>query len=220
MPPAPAALPAAVLFDMDGTVVDTEPYWIAAETDLVAAYGGTWTHDDGMLLVGRALLDSAAILIEHSPVTLTPEQVVDRLVAGVGARLAEQVPWRPGALELLRELRALGVPTALVTMSYRSLTDLLEAALPEPLFDVVVTGDEVSRGKPDPEPYLRAAELLDADPAACVAIEDSETGVRSAVAAGCRTLAVPHVLPVSANAGAVHVPSLAGVAAADLLTLA
>ncbi len=214
------ALPHAVLWDMDGTLVDSEPYWIAEETELVAAYGGTWTEQDALLLVGRALLDSAGILVGRSPVTLTPEQVVDRLVAGVGRRLADRMPWRPGAAALLAELVDSGVPTALVTMSYRSLTDRLEAALPRRMFDAVVVGDEVGRGKPHPEPYLRAAELLGVEPARCIAIEDSEPGARSAATAGCRTIVVPHVKPVPHLAGTVQVPTLAGLTAADLVVIA
>ncbi len=165
---------------MDGTLVDTEPYWMAEEFALVESFGGEWSHELGLALVGRALTDSAAYLIAHSPVTLGVAEVVDRLVTGVAARLhGEGVPWRPGAHELLSELKTAGVPTALVTMSYRAITDVLVSELPAGSFDVVVTGEDVTRGKPDPEAYAVAAAALGVAVGDCVAIEDSETGARS-----------------------------------------
>lgn len=214
-----APLPAAVLWDMDGTLVDSEPYWIAEEHALVESYGGRWSHEHAMALVGQSLLASGRYIAQHSPVTLSPEEVVDRLVDGVGARLRRRVPWRPGGLELLTDVRAAGIPCALVTMSYRRLTDLLEAALPEPLFDVVVCGDEVARGKPFADPYLAAAAALGVDPLDCVAIEDSEAGMRSAVAAGVPTIVVPSVKPVPCMRGSVQLPTLRGLNARDLLTV-
>jgi len=212
-------LPAAVLWDMDGTLVDSEPYWIAEEHDLVQSFGGRWSHQHAMTLVGQSLPESGRYIVEHSSVTLSPEQVVDRLVDGVGERLGQRIPWRAGAFELLSDVRAAGIPCALVTMSYRRLTDLLEAALPEPFFDVIVTGDEVTRGKPHPDPYEAAAAALGVDPAECVAIEDSEAGMRSAVAAGIPTLVVPSVKPVPLVRGAVRLATLRGLRAAELLSV-
>ncbi len=216
----PPERPAAVLWDMDGTVIDTEPYWIAAEHDLVASYGGTWTDELGLHLVGNPLIVSAEFIKAHSPVELDPVEIVERLVADVANRVRSQARWRPGATELLAELGELGVPCALVTMSWESLAAAVLDGLPERTFDVVVTGDQVAHGKPHPEAYLRAAELLGVDPSACLAIEDSPTGVRSAVAAGVRTVAVPHVVPVPPLEGAIHLDSLAGVGAGDLFALA
>jgi HAD superfamily hydrolase (TIGR01509 family) len=210
--------PSAVLWDMDGTLVDSEPYWIAEERALVESYGGTWTHADALALVGNPLIVSATYIVQRAGVPLTPVEVVERLVAGVGARLRQQVPWRPGVRELLAELNEAGVPCALVTMSYRVLTDLLVAALPEGALQVVVSGDEVTHGKPHPEPYLTAAARLGIDPGAAVAIEDSEAGARSAAAAGVAVIVVPNVKAVPPIPGTVQVPTLAGVGAADLLT--
>ena len=120
------------------------------------------------------------------------------------------MPWRPGARELLDALRDAGVPSALVTMSWRSMADAVVEALPHEAFAVVVTGDEVDHGKPHPEPYWTAARQLGVEPGDCVAIEDSPTGVRSAVSAGVPTIAVPHVVAVPELPGAVHVDSLVG----------
>lgn len=212
-------LPAAVLWDMDGTLLDTEPYWIEQEHRLVESFGGVWSDEHAHNLVGNDLLVTAAYIREHSPVDLEPEALVDALQSGVIDRLREEVPWRPGALELLAELRSLGVPCALVTMSWRAMVDVVVAGLPEGSFDVVLSGDEVERGKPHPEPYLVAARELGVDVGDCVAIEDSVTGVASAFASGARTIAVPLVVQVPPRDGLTVLPSLAGVRAADLLPL-
>jgi len=211
--------PAAVLWDMDGTLVDTEPYWFDIEFELVAEFGGTWSVADAHSLVGFDLLDSARELRTRGGVRLEPVEVVERLLDGVIRRVADQVPWRPGAPELLAECVAAGVPCVLVTMSWRRLADAVIAAAPPGSFVTSVTGDEVSNGKPDPEPYLAAAAAVGVDPAACVAIEDSPTGVAAALAAGCATLGVPHVVPVAAAPGLTLVDSLVGIGLADLRRL-
>ncbi|GAB3470364.1 HAD family hydrolase [Kineococcus endophyticus] len=208
-----------MLWDMDGTLVDTEPHWIAAETALLGRYGATWSHDQALQLVGSALPDSGRVLAEHVERTtgtrLDAAAVVDELIAAVITQVSAAVVWRPGALELLRALGAAGVPCALVTMSYRSLAGTVAAMVPG-AFSVVVAGDEVERGKPAPDPYLRAAELLGVDPADCVVVEDSPTGVASGEAAGAHVLACPHMVPIPAAPGRSRVVSLAEVDVAAL----
>ena len=213
-------MPAAVLWDMDGTLIDTEPYWMAEEGELIARAGGTWSTEDAVELVGNSLLVSAEVILARTPVTGTPEQVVDMLLAGVVARTRAHLPWQPGARELLEECVALGIPSALVTMSYISLADVLLEQLPESTFSAVVTGDEVEHGKPAPDPYLLAAARLGVDPAHCLAVEDSPTGVRSATAAGVPTIGVPHVVPIPDLDGMVTVPTLEGLRVEDLMRLA
>jgi HAD superfamily hydrolase (TIGR01509 family) len=186
----------AVLFDMDGTIVDTEPYWIAAEYALVAAHGGTWSDEHAHALVGNALPATGEYIREHGGVPLAAEQIVDILLDDVIKHAQAQMPWRPGARELLTELGRAGIPAAMVTMSYRRLADTVVEAIAPDEFAVVVTGDEVNDGKPHPEAYLTAAARLGVDPARCVAIEDSPTGVASAEAAGCVVVAVPHHVPI------------------------
>lgn len=187
---------------MDGTLVDTEPYWMVAEQELVTAWGGVWTHDDGLQLVGQGLWESA-LVFQSRGVALSEQEIIDALTDRVLEQIAEHVPWRPGARELLAEVRAAGIPTALVTMSIRRMADRIASALDVeldgPAFDVVVAGDEVERPKPHPDPYLRAAELLGVDARDCVAVEDSEPGVASAVASGATTLAVPFHVPLPAS---------------------
>ncbi|UTT67838.1 HAD family phosphatase [Arthrobacter sp. DNA4] len=198
--PATSSPLKAVLWDMDGTIVDTEPYWIAAEHGLVEAHGGTWSHDQAMQLVGQSLTFSAGLL-QQAGVELEIREIIDTLTAQVISSVQQEVPWRPGARELLEELHLAGVRCALVTMSEGPLAREVVANLPRPYFDVVVTGDTVSQGKPHPEAYLTAVELLqENDPDLgihhCVALEDSVPGVAAAVASGVATVAVPHIVPL------------------------
>ncbi|QIX28690.1 HAD family phosphatase [Nocardioides sp. JQ2195] len=195
-PDVPAPLPKAVLFDMDGTLVDTEPYWIATEYALAEKYGGTWSNEHALNLVGNDLLESGRYIREHMGIDVEPARIVEELLDGVVAQVEQQVPWCPGAVELLASLRDAGVPCGLVTMSYRRFVAPILAGLPEGTFDAIVTGDTVSQGKPHPEPYLKGAALLGVPPEQCLAVEDSNTGVRSAVAAGCTVLVVPNHVPV------------------------
>lgn len=208
--------PDAVLWDMDGTLVDTEPYWIEVEYALVAEHGGTWSREHALNLVGNDLLLSGEYIREHGGVDLPAEEIVERLLDGVVARIRERVPWRPGAVELLTHLDAVGVPCGLVTMSYRRFVAPVLETLPAGAFSTVVTGDAVTVGKPHPEPYLTAAAQLGVDPADCVAIEDSNTGAKSAEAAGCAVLVVPNHVPVLEGDRRVFLDSLVGVDAERL----
>jgi len=194
--PRAVARPAAVLWDMDGTIVDTEPYWIECEYELVAEFGGHWDQEKAHSMVGNDLRVSAAILRDQGDVDLPIDDIVNRLLDGVIARVQRRVPWRPGARDTLIALRKAGIPCALVTMSWTRFADAVVKALPPGTFDVVITGDEVKNGKPHPEPYLTAANRLGVRAKDCVAIEDSPTGVASAVAAGCRTFAIPNVVDI------------------------
>jgi HAD superfamily hydrolase (TIGR01509 family) len=188
--------PVAVLWDLDGTLVDSEPYWFEAEFELVAEHGGRWSTEQALAMVGNDLRRSAATLREAG-VDLEQAVLIEALLDKVVARVEQRTPWQPGAVELLTDLRAHGVPCGLVTSAYRRFADPVLAALPLDTFDVVVTGDTVRRGKPDPEPYLTALERLGVPATDTVAIEDSETGTRSAEAAGCTVLVVPQAVPVA-----------------------
>jgi HAD superfamily hydrolase (TIGR01509 family) len=209
----------AVLWDLDGTLIDSEPAWLGAEFELAARHGATWSEEDALRLVGNDLLTSALYIRDHMGLDLTPRQIVDQLLARVGETVRREVPWRAGARELLLAQHAAGVPAALVTMSYRSLASTVVDALPMGTFQAVVVGDEVSYGKPHPEPYLAAAALLGADPTRCLAIEDSSPGATSAENAGCAVLVVPNHVWVPPSPRRVFRRGLAGLEVADLETL-
>ncbi len=212
-------LPAAVLWDMDGTLVDTERYWMAAEEELVGSFGGSWGHDDAIALVGSGLWEAAAYF-QAKGVDLDADEIVSRLTARVREQLDEHgVPWRPGARELLQALREASVPTALVTMSIRSMADDIVGAIPFEAFDVIVTGDSVDNAKPHPEPYLSAAAELGVDIADCVAIEDSPTGLASAHASGAIALAVPNFIPLDGLPAGALWPTLDGMTVDDVAAL-
>jgi HAD superfamily hydrolase (TIGR01509 family) len=202
---------------MDGTLVDTEPAWIEAEYALAERYGGTWSHEHALHLVGNDLLASGRYIRRHMGIERSPEQIVEELLDQVVEHVARDVPWRPGALDLLGSLQASGVPLGLVTMSYTRFVDPILAALPAGTFSVVVTGDAVDNGKPHPEPYLTAARRLDVLTSDCLAVEDSPTGADSASAAGCTVLCVPLHVPVPAGPGRIFVDTLAGLDAATVL---
>ncbi|WP_424980086.1 HAD family hydrolase [Labedella populi] len=195
---------------MDGTLVDTEPYWISAETDLVESFGRTWTYEDAMSLVGAGLWDSAETLRSRG-VDLSADDIVAHLTSVVMRRITEEgVPFRPGARELLTDLHRAGVRSALVTMSVRAMAQHVVDRIGSDAFETLVTGDEVSRPKPHPDPYVEAAARLGVDVTRCVAIEDSRTGLASAVAAGTVAIAVPHAVSIPESSDHITWPSLAG----------
>jgi HAD superfamily hydrolase (TIGR01509 family) len=226
----------AVLFDMDGLLVDTEPFWFEVEHAVMARLGAQWRPQDQQALVGGSLNRSVDYLLSRasrssggaggsSPMTYpaSHDEVADWLVTGMADLLAErEAALMPGALDLLSEVRAAGIPRVLVTSSERVIMDavLTSLAKHDIGFTATVCGADVREPKPDPEPYLLAAELIGADPRYCAALEDSPNGVTAALAAGCLTIAVPGVAQVEARSGLTIVTSLAEVDLALLRDLA
>ncbi len=201
---------------MDGTIIDTEPHWMEAETQLIAEYGGSWSHEEALSLVGQGLWHSARVL-QSRGVTLTEDEIIDHLTDIVLDKLRTSgLPWRPGARELLLALREAGVRTALVTMSIRKMAQLVADTIDFDAFEIVVAGDEVEHSKPHPAAYLRATELLGVDPADCVAIEDSPPGVASASSAGAATIGVPLHVPLLDDGTFAIWPTLSGRTIDDL----
>lgn len=201
---------------MDGTLVDTEPYWIETEFEIAQRYGAEWSHADALELVGNGLLASGAYIKRRMGLEQTPEEIVEMLLDGVVERVERSIPWRPGARELLTSLHESGVRCALVTMSWQRFVAPILRQLPPETFTVVVTGDQVEFAKPHPEPYLTAAAALGLEPGECLAIEDSNTGAKSAEAAGCTVLVVENHVPVLEGPRRVFRPTLADLTAADL----
>lgn len=191
------ALPLATLWDMDGTIIDSEPLWLRVELAMLARYGIDMPADLPEQLVGTGLRD-AARRFQELGVPLTVDTIVDEWADGVVAGMqTEPAVWRPGARELLAELGSLGVPAALVTMSVRRIADAVVDMLPAGTFAAVVAGDEVTHEKPHPEPYVLGAQALGVAIEECVAFEDSRTGVRSAAASGAVTIGLPNMVSLA-----------------------
>jgi HAD superfamily hydrolase (TIGR01509 family) len=193
---------------MDGLLIDSEPLWFEAETEVMARLGGAWTEADQRQLLGSSLDNAIRYFLERAAVPATPEQVAEWLIGGMVTRVRDRgIAVMPGGTALVAEVAAAGVPYALVTSSQRRFVDavLSRTGLRFPL---VICGNDVSRGKPHPEPYLLAARRLGADPGRCLVLEDSVTGVSAAEAAGCFVVAVPTLRAIEPRAGRVVVRSL------------
>lgn len=212
-------LPAAVLWDMDGTLVDSEEYWLSSEQSLAKEFNGSWGTQDGLDLIGMSLYESSKLMKEKMGLELEPDEIINRLTDDVVAQLEVSIPWRPGAQELLRSLKKRGVKTALVTMSMTRMAESVTNQIPFKAFDVIVAGDMVTHGKPHPEPYLMAAKLLGVAPEDCVAFEDSLTGLTSAEAAGTKAVGVTNIVPIPEKPGRIIWPTLEGVTLRDLRKL-
>jgi HAD superfamily hydrolase (TIGR01509 family) len=211
---------AAVLFDMDGLLVDTEPLWLETETEVMARLGASWTVNDQEALLGGSMQRTVSYLLAKAARPAPPRTVERWLNEGMLARVrAGRVVVRPGARELLAEVAGAGLPHGLVTSSQRLFAEAVLASTGI-TFPVTVCAEDVAVTKPDPEPYLLGAKLLDADPARCVALEDSPNGVASATAAGCRVVAVPSLVPIPPAPGRLVVPSLRDVTLDTLRGLA
>lgn len=210
------SLPAAVLWDMDGTLIDSEPYWMKSEGAFARAHNTHWTEQDGLSLVGMSLYDSSKIIKERVGSDLEPEAIIDRLTDEVTAQLRQEILWRPGAKQLLQLLRKKRIKTALVTMSMHRMAKEVVDAIGFDAFDVIVAGDDVRNGKPHPEPYLKAAELLGVKPEDCVAFEDSISGLRSAEAAGTKAVGIKNIVEIPSQPGRIIWQSLEGVSLSDL----
>ena len=207
---------AAVLWDMDGTLVDTEPLWLRAELAMLDRFGIELTQEFRDSLIGSGLWQ-AAERFRSLGVPMTADDIIEEWVAEVSQGIAAgEFEWRPGARELLASLREAGVPCALVTMSTRSLADSVVALLPSGAFSAVIAGDEVEHAKPHPEPYLLGADVLGVPIGRCIAFEDSPTGLRSAAAAGAVAIGIPNLLPLDDAPSHEIIETLAGIDAASL----
>ena len=208
-----------VLFDMDGTIIDSEPYWMRAERELVESFGGTWGEQQAYGLVGSGLWNSASLLISAG-VELEHEVIIDKLSARVREQISESVPWRPGARELMAEILQAGLPMALVTMSIgpnaRAVSAALDRELGQKVFSAIISADDVERPKPDPEAYLAGAAAMGVDISDTLSFEDSSYGAASAFSAGSITIGIP--LHVEIPQGSTHEQweSMAGTGLNDL----
>ena len=197
---------------MDGTLVDSEKVWDIALKELAIRAGGTLSPRARQAMIGTNMGQTMQLLRDDLDQPDRPEAPdVQWLNDRVYELFTEGLVWRPGALELLKAVRAAGLPTALVTSTGRRLVEVALDTLGRENFDAVVVGDEVKMPKPDPEPYRTAAELLGVPIGDCVAIEDSPTGVASALASGAAVLAVPAELELPPTDGVHLRDTLVGV---------
>lgn len=200
--------PQAVLLDMDGTLVDTEGFWWAAEVSVFAEFGHELNEEQRRVVVGGPMSRSAAYLIASTGADIALPELTTRLNTRFEELVDGNVPLMPGARRLLTELAAHDVPTALVSASHRRIIDRVLRSLGPEFFHLSVAGDEIPRTKPHPDPYLHAAAALGADPRRCAVVEDTLTGVTAAEAAGCAVVAVPSVTPIEPAQGRHLVRSL------------
>jgi HAD superfamily hydrolase (TIGR01509 family) len=216
----------AVLFDMDGTLVETEQHWGIALFEMAARLGGRMSAAARERTVGSSMRTAMEVLYADLGVTRSEEQLqADARWVELRAQelMAEGITWRPGAQELLVAVRDAGLPTALVTTTGRDVAtvvlDRITADLGGDPFDLTVCGDEVPARKPDPAPYRQAMAALGVQPAGSVVVEDSVAGVTSGLAAGAAVLGVPSLQPLTAAPGLTLRGSLVGVGLAELRAL-
>lgn len=214
----------AVLFDLDGTLIDSEGLWWRAECLVVDGLGGTWTPQDQAMCLGGPLERVSAYMALRSGSARTPDDIGRELLDRMeGLLRSEPLEWRPGARELLAQCRAEGIPTGLVSASHRRLLDAVDDAIARDVhargdhaFDVTVAGDEVANGKPHPEPYVAAARMLGVPIERCIVLEDSPTGVESGQMSGAFVVAIPHIVAIESAERRRVIDTLAGVTTADL----
>ncbi len=209
----------AVLWDMDGTLVDSEKLWDVSLSALYESYGGVLSRETRTALVGASAEETmqtayAELGLDPDPVAMT--ESIRWLHDHTADLFDDGLPWCPGAREMLEALAAERMPTALVTNTARQLAERALDSIGRHYFSVTVCGDEVPSGKPAPDPYLRAADLLGLPPSECLAVEDSVTGAAAAERAGCAVLIVPNEVPVPGGLRRRHVDSLAALDVAGL----
>ena len=181
----------AVVFDCDGVLIDSEPVWERVRRKLVADHGGRWPDDAQHRMMGMSTAEWSAYISEDFGLSLSPRQVADLVIEAMTAEYEAHLPLLPGAVDAVRALSARW-PLAVASSAPKSLIEaVLDASSLRPAFRAAVSSEEVERGKPAPDVYLEAAKRLDIPPAACVAVEDSSNGLRSAAAAGMTVIAVP-----------------------------
>ncbi len=206
----------AVLFDMDGTVTDSEKLWTIALERVAKGFGRRLSPEARDAMVGQDQWTTVDMLHTEFGVDADPAETAAKLTDATKELFALGIPFKPGAPELIAAVRADGLQAALVTATYRELVDIALDTIGHQNFDATVCGDEVHNNKPDPEPYLRALELLDLPASACLVIEDSPAGSRSAALAGIPVLVVPSEVPVAPAPGLAFAETLTDVGVAEL----
>ncbi|NBR93352.1 MAG: HAD family phosphatase [Actinobacteria bacterium] len=188
--------PEAIFFDMDGLLVDTEPYWLATERELMAEFDVLWRHEDQMYCLGGPMKKVGDYMSSLANSRESSEWFIAELISRISLKF-RNISLMPGIRSLLDEIEEQLLPCALVSASPRVLVDAVISSFEKSPFEVTISADDVERSKPHPDPYLKAAALLGVDIVKSLIIEDSPTGVTAARASGAKVIAVPHLAPVS-----------------------
>lgn len=199
----------ALCFDMDGLLVDTEPYWLETESELMAEFGVEWQTENQLFCLGGPMSKVGQYMSDLANAQREPEWFVSELIERIAVKF-RSISLMPGIAELLEEVRTHSLPSALVSASPRRLVDAVLGAIAEPPFRTTISADDVERGKPHPDPYLKAASILDVDITQSLVIEDSPTGVTAARASGAWVIAVPHIAPIDPAPRSAILTTLAG----------
>ena len=213
----------AVLWDMDGTLIDSEPLWIEQERQLMESIGAIWTHEDAIHCVGGPMARVDAYMRSKLPPDIhdkfAPLALTNELLQRMEVRLSEEISFTPGAFELVNEMKSANLPLALVSASSRPLMNAALTSIGTKLFDITISDNDVERSKPDPEGYLKAAASLDVDISRCLIIEDSITGITAAIASGAFVIGLPHVAELPHGPKVIHHPTLKNVTMRDIANL-
>ena len=207
----------AILFDMDGTLIDSEPLWLKAEIEVMAEVGCHWDEQDQINCLGGPAERTERYMQEKSQNIKPYGYFINRLHEVMRARITNELDLIPNALSLLKECKDAGIKTALVTASSRDLMTIVLKRFPPGTFDVVVSGDDVEKSKPDPAPYLLAAKQLSVDILKCLVLEDSLTGVQSGLSSGAKVIGIPHLVQMSEHPNLRVISSLDEITLSDIL---
>jgi HAD superfamily hydrolase (TIGR01509 family) len=208
----------AIFFDMDGTLVDSEPLWLEAEIEVMLREGCIWTAEDQLACLGGPRAKTERIMQEKCGKQMPDNYFGDQLDDLMESKLAEKLKLVPGALELLAECKENDLTFGLVTASGGRLMKVVLKSFPADIFDVVISGDDVEKSKPDPQPYLMAAERLSVDIKKSVVIEDSVTGVTAGLASGAQVIGIPHLVNLPEHENLRVVSKLSDITYSNLLT--
>jgi HAD superfamily hydrolase (TIGR01509 family) len=207
----------AILFDMDGTLIDSEPLWLKAEIEVMAEVGCHWDEQDQINCLGGPAERTERYMQERSQNIKPYGYFINRLHEVMRARITNELDLIPNALSLLKECKDAGIKTALVTASSRDLMTIVLKRFPIGTFDAVVSGDDVEKSKPDPAPYLLAAKQLSVDISKCLVLEDSLTGVQSGLSSGAKVIGIPHLVQMSEHPNLRVISSLDEITLSDIL---
>jgi HAD superfamily hydrolase (TIGR01509 family) len=213
----------AVLWDMDGTLIDSEPLWIEQERQLMESIGAKWTSEDAIYCVGGPMARVDAYMRSKLPSSdldkFAPLALTNQLLQRMEDRLSHDIPFTPGAFELVNEMKSANLPLALVSASSRPLMNAALKSNGSQLFDITISDNDVERSKPDPEGYVKAAASLDVDISRSLIIEDSITGMTAAIASGAFVLGLPHVAELPHGPKVIHYPTLENLTMRDIANL-